>query len=46
MFMVVIILGVLYLCGINVGKALAICAIVYGALDLFLAVLKKLGEKK
>lgn len=32
MDLVLIILGVLYLCGINVGKGLAICAIIEGVL--------------
>ena len=32
MDVVLIILGVLYLCGINVGKALAVCAIIEGVL--------------
>lgn len=29
---VIIILGILYLCGVNVGKGLAICAIIEGIL--------------
>lgn len=29
---VIIILGVLYLCGVSVGKGLAICAIIEGVL--------------
>lgn len=32
MDIVLIVLGILYLCGINVGKGLAICAIVEGVL--------------
>lgn len=32
MDIVLIILGILYLCGVNVGKGLAICAIIEGFL--------------
>lgn len=32
MDIVLVILGILYLCGVNVGKGLAICAIVEGIL--------------
>jgi hypothetical protein len=32
MDVVLIILGILYLCGVGVGKALAICAIIEGVL--------------
>ena len=32
MDVVLIVLGILYLCGISVGKALAVCAIIEGVL--------------
>ena len=38
MDLVVIILGILYLCGVNVGKGLAICAIIEGILVLINAI--------
>jgi len=44
MDVVVIILGILYLCGVNVGKGLAICAIVEGVLVFISAVLKAMGK--
>lgn len=44
MDLVIIVLGVLFLCGVNVGKALAICAIIEGVLVLILNILKKLEE--
>jgi len=37
MDLVLIILGILYLCGIGVGKGLAICAIIEGVLVLIKA---------
>ena len=42
MNLVIIILGVLFLCGVNVGKPLAICAIVEGVLILILRIWKTL----
>lgn len=42
MDVVLIILGVLYLCGVNVGKGLAICAIIEGVLVF----IKALAEQK
>ena len=38
MDIVLIILGILYLCGVGVGKALAICAIIEGILDFLKAI--------
>ena len=38
MDIVLIILGILYLCGVSVGKALAICAIIEGVLVLIKAI--------
>lgn len=32
MDLVLVVLGILYLCGVNVGKGLAICAIIEGVL--------------
>ena len=40
MDLVLIILGILYLCGVSVGKGLAICAIVEGIL-VFINALSK-----
>lgn len=40
MNIVIIILGVMFLCGVNVGKALAICSIIEGSLILLEAILK------
>ena len=37
MDLVLIILGILYLCGVSVGKGLAICAIIEGVLVLIKA---------
>lgn len=42
MDLVIIVLGILFLCGVNVGKALAVSAIVEGILVLILHILKKL----
>ena len=42
MDLVIIILGVLYLCGVKVGTALAICAIIEGLLILVNAIIRKL----
>lgn len=41
---VIIILGILYLCGLNVGKGLAICAIVEGVLVTISAIIRKLED--
>ena len=40
MDLVLVILGVLYLCGVNVGKGLAICAIIEEILILIKAYLE------
>ena len=45
MDVVIMTLGVLYLCGKNVGTALAICSMIEGALVFTSALLKKLKEK-
>lgn len=42
MDIVIIILGILYLCGVNVGKGLAICAIIEGFLIFISAFFKKI----
>nr|DAL46055.1 MAG TPA_asm: hypothetical protein [Caudoviricetes sp.] len=44
MDLVIIILGVLYLCGVKVGTALAICAIIEGLLVIINAIIRKLEE--
>lgn len=44
MDLVIIILGVLYLCGVKVGTALAICAIIEGLLSIINAIIRKLEE--
>lgn len=44
MDLVIIVLGIMFLCGVKVGKALAICAIIEGALILILNILKKFEE--
>lgn len=44
MDLVIIILGIMFLCGVKVGKALAICAIIEGVLVLILSILKKFKE--
>ena len=36
----IIILGALYLCGYPVGKALAICSIICGILNLIIVILR------
>ncbi len=41
-----VILGILYLCGINVGKALAICAIIEGILVFINALSLKAFERR
>ena len=43
---VIIVLGILYLLGYNVGKALAICAIVEVLLLFINAVLKEIEKKR
>lgn len=45
MDMVIIILGILYLVGLNVGKALAICAIIEGLLIFINSILKMIIKK-
>ena len=44
MDIVIIILGILYLCGAHVGKGLAICAIIEGVWILIQAILKIIKE--
>lgn len=44
MDLVIIVLGIMFLCGVKVGKALAICAIIEGVLVLILSILKKFKE--
>ena len=44
MDLVIIILGILYLCGVKVGVGLAICAIIEGVLSLVNAIIRKLEE--
>lgn len=42
MDLVIIVLGILFLCGVNVGKVLAVCAIIEGLLVLIVHILKQL----
>lgn len=44
MDLVIIILGILYLCGLKIGTALAICAIIEGILVIINAIIRKLNE--
>lgn len=44
MDLVIIILGILYLCGKNVGTGLAICAIVEGVLIFINEIIRRLSE--
>ena len=44
MDLVIIILGILFLCGVKVGKALAICAIIEGVLIFIVGIFKKFKE--
>lgn len=44
MDLVIIILGILYLCGLKVGTAFAISAIIEGILILINAIIRKLEE--
>lgn len=44
MDLVIIILGVLYLCGVKVGTALAICSIIEGIFIIISAIIRKLEE--
>ena len=44
MDLAIIILGVLYLCGVKVGTPLAICAIIEGLLIIISTIIKKLDE--
>ena len=44
MDLAIIILGVLYLCGVKVGTALTICAIIEGLFIIISAIIKKLEE--
>lgn len=42
---VIFVLGILYLCGFHVGKALAICSIIEASLVFISALLKRLKER-
>ena len=44
MNLVIIVLGILYLCGVKVGILIAICAIIEGLLIIISAIIKKLNE--
>ena len=44
MDLAIIVLGVLYLCGVKVGTPLAICSIIEGLLIIISAIIKKLNE--
>ena len=44
MDLVIIILGVLYLCGVKVGTALATCSIIEGIFIIISAIIRKLEE--
>ena len=44
MDLAIIVLGILYLCGVKVGKARAICAIIEGLFIIISAIIKKLNE--
>ena len=44
MDLVIIVLGVLYLCGVHCGTALAICAIIEGGLVFTRALLEAMGK--
>ena len=46
MDLVIVILGIMYLCGMSVGKALAICSIIEGLLVLIVEISRKTEEKK
>lgn len=45
MDLVIIVLGILYLIGLKVGTALAICSIIEGCLLLIISIAKKFEEK-
>ena len=45
MDLAIIVLGILYLCGVKVGTPLAICAIIEGLLIIISAIIKKLNEQ-
>ena len=42
---VIIVLGILYLCGLSVGKALAICSIIEGVLIVTLSIIRMIKER-
>ena len=44
MDLAIIVLGILYLCGVNVCTPLAICAIIEGLLIIISAIIRKLNE--
>lgn len=44
MDLVIVILGILYLCGVKIGTALAICAIIEGLLILANTITRKLKK--
>ena len=45
MDLAIIVLGVLYLCRVKVGTALAICAIIEGLFIIISAIIRKLNEQ-
>lgn len=46
MDIVIIVFGVLYLCGFNVGIPLAVCSIVEGALVFIVSILKNIQKSR
>ena len=44
MDLAIIVLGVLYLCGVKIGTPLAICAIIEGLFIIISAIIRKLEE--
>ena len=44
MDLAIIVLGILYLCGVKIGIPLAICATIEGLLIIISAIIKKLNE--
>ena len=45
MNLVIVVLGILYLCGVNIGTPLAICSIVEGTLILINTILEERKRK-
>ena len=44
MDLAIIVLGILYLCGVKIGTPPAICAVIEGLLLIISAIIKKLNE--